>query len=275
MINLDIIGHTFQSSPFQYDQDNVILYALGIGADIDNLDFVYERNLKIYPTFAVVPLVPTLMELIKVARLNMRSLLHGEQKIELFQPIPVKGELIIKATCQEIFDKGDKGAVLNIISEGCDKEGESLFRHSTVLIDTKAGHFGGARGPKSVGLKLPLTNPDFSHLYKTSYNQAAIYRLSGDKNPLHIDPSFAHQAGYDTPILHGLCTMGIAARAIVHAVCGGEPNAVRSITARFNNVVFPGDTLITEGWFREEKHILFRTIHENEKEVLMGEVSLV
>jgi len=249
-LNLDVIGKRIGPVPFTYTQDTVILYALGIGAGTGELDFVYEKNLKAFPTFAVVPFVPSFFSsFLPESGLNLYGVLHGEQKIILHKPIPVSGTFQTMTVCDSIYDKGDKGAVLNVSFETRDTSGELLFENKAVILDRTAGNFGGERGPKSETYASPEgQNPDFRVEYVTSPDQGALYRLSGDKNPLHIDPEFARKAGFARPILQGLCTFGFAGRAILHSICDGEPDRLRSFSVRFMNVVFPGDTLVTEGW---------------------------
>lgn len=248
-LNLDIIGKRTDPVSVTYDQDRVILYALGIGAGVEELDFVYEKNLKVFPTFAVIPGLPALVPMMANAGLNLPAVLHGEQKIVLHSPIPTSGTIHTSGVCTSIYDKGDKGATINIEAESKDSNGQRLFENHIVIVDRSAGNFGGDRGPKVEKLDPPEgKEPDFHVEYVTSPDQAALYRLSGDKNPLHIDPEFAKLGGLKRPILHGLCTFGFAGRAILHSVCGSDPACLKSFAARFTGVVYPGDTLITEGW---------------------------
>jgi len=249
-LNLDVIGNKIGPVPFTYGPDMVILYALGIGAGVEELDFVYEKNLKVFPTFAVVPFVPSfLSSFVPESRLNLYAVLHGEQKIILHRPIPVSGTIYTTTVCDSIYDKGDKGAVLNLSFETRDDRGGMLFENKAVIVDRSGGNFGGERGPRSEAF-VPAEgkSPDFHVEYATSPDQSALYRLSGDKNPLHIDPNFAKKGGFQRPILQGLCTFGFAGRAILHSLCGSDPARLRSFSVRFMNVVYPGDNLVTEGW---------------------------
>ncbi len=268
-VNTDVIGKEMKGDPFEYNEDSVILYALGIGAGLQDLDFIYEKNLKVFPTFAVIPFMPSLIPMVGEANLNLFTVLHGEQKIILHKPIPVKGKLLSTAICTSMYDKGDKGAVLNMEIQTRDDAGELIFENKSVIFDRSGGNFGGERGPKGEKILPPEgQDPDFSVSYDTSPDQAALYRLSGDKNPLHIDPEFAKMGGFDTPILHGLCTYGLAGRAILASVCDNDPARMKSFAVRFTGVVFPGETLITEGWKAEEGKYIIQTKTQDGRIVL-------
>ena len=270
-LNLDIIGKKSEPVPFVYDRDTVILYALGIGAGADEIDFIYEKNLKVFPTFAVIPTMPILLSsFLEKTGINLFALLHGEHKIILHRPIPVEGTLSSNVVCDSIYDKGDKGAVVNATIETRDGDGALLFENKAVLVDRSAGNFGGERGPKFQPVDPPAGKaPDFRVETVAAPNQAALYRLSGDKNPLHIDPEFAAMGGFDRPILHGLCSYGFAGRAILHSLCNGDPARLKSFAVRFVNVVYPGDTLITEGWRTEvDGTFIVRTTNQDGRIIL-------
>ncbi len=273
-LNLEIIGEKLEFEPVTYNEDTVILYALGIGAGMKNLPFVYEKGLKVYPTFAVVPFGPGLFPFIEKAGINLFMLLHGEQKIIMHKTIPPAGTVRSVGVCESIWDKGDKGAVLTLKVDTFDEQGELLFQNVSVLMDRSGGNFGGERGPKSESVNPPEgKDPDFSASYTTSPDQACLYRLSGDKNPLHIDPEFAKVAGFDRPILHGLCSYGIAGKTILENLCDSEPANFKSFSARFMNVVFPGDTLTTKGWKLEDGKYVIQMTNEDGKVILGNSVA--
>lgn len=277
-LNLDIIGKKSDPFSFTYDEDAVILYALGIGAGVDELDFVYEKDLKVFPTFAVIPFMPVLFSfVVPRVNLNMYAVLHGEQKIILHQQIPPAGTVHTTFTCDSVFDKGDKGAMVNMTFETLDDKGALLFENKAVMVDRSAGNFGGDRGPKTVPIEPPQgKEPDFSVEHTIPRDQAALYRLSGDKNPLHIDPAFARKSGFDQPILQGLCSFGHAGRAILHSVCDSDPARMKSFSVRFMNVVFPGDTLITRGWRADDAgRYIIRTVNQEGKIILGNAIAEV
>ena len=275
-INLDLLGKRTDPIPFTYDQDRVILYALGIGAGVEELDFVYEKNLKVFPTFAVIPCMPPIISLMSGAGLNLPTVLHGEQRILLHGPIPASGTILSSGVWHSVYDKGDKGAIVNLDIETRDDKGRLLFENRVVIVDRSAGNFGGNRGPKTERFDPPEgIDPDFHAAYATSPDQAALYRLNGDKNPLHIDPEFAKLGGLERPILHGLCTYGFAGRAILHSLCGSDPARFKSFAARFMGPVFPGDRLITEGWKRDSRAYIIRTTTQEGRVVLGNAVAEV
>lgn len=275
VLNLDLIGRKSDAVPFTYNEDLVITYALGIGAGTEELDFVYEKNLKVFPTFSVIPFIPMFLStVVPQINFNLFTMLHGEHQIILHKPIPVSATLTTQAIYDSVYDKGDKGAVVNITFETRNEEGELLFENKAVLVDRSAGNFGWDRGPKSMPLNPPEgKEPDFCVEYRVPLNQTALYRLTGDKNPLHIDPAFAKEGGFDRPILQGLCSFGYAGRAILHSICGSDPSRLKSFSARFMNVVFPGDTLVTGGWKADEDRYIIRTTNQNQKIILGSAVA--
>ena len=237
-------GIELPPTTFGYDDRDVMLYAVGVGAT--ELDFVFERNLKVLPTFAVIPAFPGLMGLTQAVEINPVMILHGEQSIKLNKTIPIKGKLTTSGKLTGVYDKG-KGALVVIESETKDEQGAALFVNTASVFVRGAGGFGGERGPEA-GNKPPDRAPDKTVEMQTLPTQAMIYRLSGDRNPLHVDPAFAKMAGYDRPILHGLCTLGHAGRAVLGTYCDNDPARMTGLEVRFSGVVFPGDSIITEMW---------------------------
>ena len=240
----EALGIELPPMSFEYDDRDVMLYAVGVGAS--ELDFVFERNLKVLPTFAVIPGFPAMMGLASTVEINPVMLLHGEQRIKLHKPIPTKGKLTTAGKVTGVYDKG-KGALLVVEAETKDDKGEVLFANTAGVFVRGAGDFGGERGPEA-GNKAPERAPDKSVEMQTLPIQAMIYRLSGDRNPLHMDPAFAKMAGYDTPILHGLCSYGHVGRAVLSEYCDNDPARLTGLEVRFSGVVFPGDSITTEMW---------------------------
>lgn len=248
-IRRDLVGKTSAPINHTYTWKDTVLYALGVGAKADDLDFLFEMNgPKVLPTFAVVPSFHAMIAVIGQLGANPTMAVHGEQKVVLHRPLPPSGELKTVAEVKGIYDKG-KGALVLIEARTTDEKGEPLCDNTFSIFARGEGGFGGERGPEALKADPPEGQaPDFTTVEKTATEQAILYRLSGDLNPLHISPQFAKMAGFDRPILHGLCTYGYAGRAFLAHACGNDPRRFKSFAARFAGVVFPGDTLTTEGW---------------------------
>jgi acyl dehydratase len=234
---------------FEYTWKDVILYALGIGAQTDELAFIYEDapgGLRVFPSFAAKAAGGLIIEYGR--QVEGFRFIHGEQGIRLHRPIPSQGKVVATSRVADVFDKG-KAAVIRFETRGRLEDGSPLFDVEHVAFHVGGGGFGGDPGPKAEPVNPPEDiAPGFRLTYAIPENQAALYRLSGDFNPLHLDPEFARRGGYERPILHGLCTYGYATRAIVHGLCGGDPARFREFKARFAEAVYPGETLITEAW---------------------------
>jgi acyl dehydratase len=245
-----------------YTRDQVILYHLGLGAgvpatDPKELEYTYEKNLKVLPSFAVIPSFGSMVGIGNVPGLqfNWAMLLHGEQEVKIHRPLPPEAKLVTTAHIPEIYDKG-KAALVILETEAKDEAtGQPLWTNRYSMFIRGEGGFGGDSGPK-VGNAAPERAPDGVIERKTLPQQALIYRLSGDKNPLHADPEFAKLGGFDTPIIHGLCSYGIACKAIVDEVLGGDVAQVARYQARFAGVAFPGETYRIKYWKDGAKRIL-------------------
>ena len=256
-VDLSVIGKKTEPIEFEYTWRDVVLYALGVGATADELPLVYENapgGLKVLPSFCVVPAVrafPYFGE-----DIEWSLMLHGEHTIRLSRPIPPEGKLFQTGVITDIFDKG-KGAVFHVKITGKTEDGNHLYDAHWAIFYLHAGGFGGDPGPKAEPITPPEgIEPDFSFSCKVAKNQAALYRLSGDRNPLHIDPEAAKRGGFNRPILHGLCTYGIATRSLVIGPLNGDAGRLKEFKARFSSSVYPGDTLTTEGWKTDGGYII-------------------
>jgi len=254
------LGATLPEGTTSYDIDRVILYHLGIGAgvpptDPGELQYTYEKDLKVLPSFAVVAAFGAMGGLGSVPGLSFdfMMLLHGEQEIIIHRPLPTAAELKTQSKIAEIWDKG-KAALVVLEATSSDAEGP-LFTNRFSLFLRGEGGFGGEPGPKA-GNKAPERAPDGVIEVPTLPQQALIYRLSGDKNPLHADPEFAAMAGFDKPIIHGLCSYGVACKAIVDNVLDGDTTKVAGYAARFAGVGFPGETYLVSYWKEGDKILL-------------------
>ncbi|MEV6393736.1 MaoC/PaaZ C-terminal domain-containing protein [Streptomyces sp. NPDC051907] len=242
-----------RSAEISWDSKDVQLYHLGIGAGIpatdpDELRYTLESRLHVLPSFATVAgggkgvvggiAGPGL-------DIDLASVLHGGQTVVLHRPIPVSGSATSTSQVAAVYDKG-KAAVLVLRTEAADADGPLWTSDAQIFVRGEGG-FGGERGP-SARLELPAREPDKTVDKAVREDQALLYRLSGDFNPLHADPEFAARAGFDRPILHGLCSYGMTLKAVVDTLLGGDVARVRSYTTRFAGVVFPGETLRIRMW---------------------------
>ena len=255
-LNLDAVGST--SEPFErsWNSTDCLLYALGVGAgSLDaggfELEFTTENSTessqRVLPTFATIvgtgggPRA-------SLGRFDPAMLVHAEQYIDLHGEIPVQASIVMTSTLTAIYDKGS-GALVRSEARSVDAaSGTPLFSTRTGLFIRGEGGFGGERGASRDDSGLPSTAPDDVVTYSTRCDQALLYRLCGDRNPLHSDPQFAKRAGFDRPILHGLCTYGFTGRALLHTLCGSDPKRMRSMYGRFSRPTYPGDTLTISIW---------------------------
>ncbi|MEV7470645.1 MaoC/PaaZ C-terminal domain-containing protein [Streptomyces kronopolitis] len=249
-----------RSTELAWDHKDVQLYHLGIGAgaatpekphpatDPDELRYTLESALHVLPSFATVAgggmaLAGGLSA--PGIEVDLAAVLHGGQTVTVHRPVPVRGRAVQTSSVPAVYDKG-KAAVIVLRSEVADEDGP-LWTCDTQIFVRGEGGFGGDRGP-SARLELPERTPDLETGRRIREDQALLYRLSGDWNPLHADPEFAALAGFDRPILHGLCTYGVTLKAVVDTVLGGEVSRVASYATRFAGVVFPGETLRLRMW---------------------------
>jgi acyl dehydratase len=243
-----------------------LLYSLGVGAGTEELAFTTENtaNLpqRVLPTFAVI-LGGGGVPFERIGTFNAALMLHGAQRVELFGEIPPEGEIESTGKIAALWDKGEgKAAVAELESESVNlATGEPLFKTKMTAFFRGEGGFGGERGA-AASFTLPKRKADHEVRYTTRLDQPLLYRLSGDRNPLHSDPEFAKMGGFDRPILHGLCSYGFTGRALLHTLCGGDPARFRSMDARFSKPVMPGDDLVVSMWL-ENDQCLFQTRNQD------------
>ncbi|WP_030571618.1 MaoC/PaaZ C-terminal domain-containing protein [Streptomyces aureocirculatus] len=248
-----------RSAGITWDHKDVQLYHLGLGAganpdlpnpatDPDELRYTLESRLHVLPSFATVAGAGMgMMGGLSAPGIdvNLAAVLHGGQRVELHRPIPAEGRAATTSKVAAVYDKG-KAAVIVLRSEAADDEGPLWTSDAQIFVRGEGG-FGGERGP-SARLDVPQRPFDRTVERPVRADQALLYRLSGDWNPLHADPEFAKLGGFDRPILHGLCTYGMTLKAVVDTVLGGDVTRVRAYTTRFTGVVFPGETLRIGMW---------------------------
>ena len=248
----------------RWDVDDVLRYALGVGAGAEDptteLAFTTENTggvaLRALPTFAV--LVAAARTGRRLGDFDPALLVHAEQAVELHAPLPTAGRAHVVATVTGIHDKGSGALVTteNVVTDA--ESGTRLVTSRGSTFIRGEGGFGGERSP-SEPWEPPAGAPDHEVRYRTRPDQALHYRLTGDRNPLHSDPAFAARGGFARPILHGLCTYGFTGRALLHALCDGEPERFVAMSGRFSRPVLPGDELVVSIWRTAENTALFRT----------------
>jgi len=251
-----------EGQEFSYGDRETMLYALGIGFGRDPLDakelpFVYEKNLQTIPTMSTV--IAWGAGPMAQSGINYLMVVHGEQKLKMHKPLPVAADISVDSRVIGAWDKGaDKGAIIvteTVISEK--KSGDKLCTMESTTFARGDGGFGGPTEGAPQPHKLPERAPDQTVEVDTRPDQALLYRLSGDRNPLHADPDIAKQAGFPAPILHGLCTYGTCCRAIVTSVCGYDASKITGFDVRFSSPVFPGETILVDIW-EDGKTVSFR-----------------
>lgn len=252
-----ILGMAPQVIHQNLTERDVMLYALGIGAE--ELEFIYEDRLQALPMMAVTLGYPGFIWKDPALGVTWNKILHGEQFLTLHAPLPTSGAVVGTQTFEAIFDKGaDKGAIVLIKRVIRDVRGGLLATVNQTNFLRADGGFGGKSDGAPAPHPIPDRAPDAQLDLPTAANQAHIYRLSGDYNPLHIDPVVAKSAGYDKPILHGLCTYGVAGRALLKLLCNNDPTRLRTLNARFSAPVYPGETIRTLIWHEGDGRAAFR-----------------
>ena len=245
----DLVGVEFEPVSISWNEKDTMLYALGVGAKpADELDFLYEgKGPLVLPTYAVIPGMRALGNIGQAVKLKIQRLLHGEQGVELLRPLPAKADITLNSRISEVWDKG-KAGVIGVTAEGSDADGP-LFRTHATLFYLGGGGFGGESGPSTKDKNIPpAREPDVVVEHQTQEEQGALYRLSGDRVALHIDPGFAQKAGYDKPFMHGLCTYGFVGRAILSGLCDGDPAKFKSMSGRFAERVQFEEKIVTKMW---------------------------
>ncbi len=260
------IGATLPEQEFEWGPSDVLLYHLALGAgdppaDAAELRYAYERDLRVLPTFGVV--APTFHQTRAPSvtfpgiDIDLAAVLHGSQEVTLHRPIPTEEKARTRARIADVQDKG-KAAVIVQETTASDLNGDPLWTTRSSIFARGEGGFGGRRG-SSQRVEYPDRKPDAVLESPTLPQQALLYRLCGDRNPLHVDPEFAASAGFETPILHGLCTYGVACKAIVDGILDGDVTRLTSYAARFTGVVLPGETLRTQVWDEGDGRLLATT----------------
>lgn len=261
------VGTSLEPITYRFSKRDTILYALGVGApadwlEQDELKFVYElhHDFQALPTMPVIysgKMIEAIVSGdIQGIKFNPMMLVHGEQSLQIMQPLPVEGMVTCTPIIRNIYDKGS-GMLMVTDVECRDENGAMIAITTSSMFIRGLGGFGGERGSSEKN-EMPDRAPDVVHEAQTLTTQALMYRLSGDINPLHADPSMAAIGNFETPILHGLATYGFAGRAILKHFCENDPARFKGMSVRFSREVYPGDTLTTEMW-RTDDGVIFQT----------------
>jgi len=280
-LDRDAVGRSAGPSEVSWDSRDAMLYALGVGAGqadpFGELNLTTENSadheLVMLPAYGVV-LTQRAAARPDLGAIDRTKLVHAEQGFTLHKPLPLQGTVRVSGKITGIFDKGS-GALVTTTADVVDAaSGELLVETNSAVFIRGEGGWGGDKGPAGPAA-VPQRTPDVEVVCPTRADQALLYRLSGDRNPLHSDPAFARRGGFDKPILHGMCTYGITSRVLIKALCGGDPRRLKSMSARFTRPVMPGDELTVQAW-KEGGTIRFRTLGAGGHPVLdFGTLSLV
>lgn len=275
------LGAELPSREFAWTASDVQLYQLGLGAgarwtDPAELRYLDDRTPKVLPTFATV--APTLHETEppKVSYpgidIDLAKVVHGHQEIEVHRPIPASGKATARGRITEIWDKGSAAVVVREYTV-IGSDGAPLWTDRSSIFAKGEGGFGGERGP-STKSELPGRTPDFDVTTPTLPQQALLYRMLGDRNPLHSDPEFARAAGFPNPILHGLCTYGIVCKTATDTVLDSDASRVTGFRARFAGVLYPGETIRTRIWRGDGELIIGASVVERDDAPVLADVRL-
>jgi acyl dehydratase len=267
-----------------WTERDVILYHLGLGAGAASLDpaelgWVYEKGLRVLPTFAMVAgqgvsagATASAGMAMPGIDVDLRKILHGGQSLTLHAPIPASGTATVSSRVADVWDKG-KAAVIVLEQSAADADGKPLWTSAMQIWARGEGGFGGDAGPEA-SAAAPEREPDKVLVSPTSTQQALVYRLSGDLNPLHADPAFAKMAGFDRPILHGLASYGVVCKAVVDGVLDGDPARVQSFSVRFAGSLYPGETIETSVWRDGDTLTLLATCPERDGQPVLTHASM-
>jgi len=279
-INYDeIMNMTSENVEISYSDKDSILYSLGIGLgndpmNLNELKYVYENSQSVLPSMATNFQYHS--PLLLKTNINFIMVVHGEQRLSITNALPVSGDFIANAKVIGCYDKGPaRGAIIEVETTVKNKKNnEEICKLVSTTFARGDGGFGGPDSPKKE-IFIPNGEPDYVSEVSTKPDQALIFRLSGDYNPLHSDPNFAKAAGFEKPILHGMCTYGIACRSLVNEICENDASKLKRFDCRFSSPVYPGETIITEMW-KKDKMIYFNSkVKERDKLVLKNGVCVI
>jgi acyl dehydratase len=268
-LTLEVVGRRIGPFTLTYGWKDVVLYALGVGAGFSEIDYCYEKVLKVIPTFAAAALGDFTSWLAAASGFNPSGVLHGEQEFIFHRPIPPEGSLITEGAITHCYDKGrDRGALVVAEFDTQLAGGQELFTSVVTMFARRDGGFGGSDAPKNP-LSFPERPPDAEVAAAPAADLPLIYRLSGDTFALHVEAEAARTAGFEKPILHGLCTLGHACRALIRCLTPGFPERVRRIGCRFVSPLYPGTPIKTLIWHGGEGRAFWRVVRASDQRVVV------
>lgn len=279
-MNPDAVGAKGEPRRAAWTSDDALLYSLGIGAGMEDpvggeLEFTTENTAgvdqKVFPTMVVLFGFTSRggkSAMSQAGTYDPRMLVHGEQGIKLLRPMPTSGEVETVDEITGIYDKGKGAVVATKTVATLVADGQPLYEATSSVFIVGEGGFGGDRGPSEKANVAPDRAPDHEVSYQTRPDQALLYRLSGDRNPLHSDKNFSDAGGFPKPILHGLCTYGFTGRALLHTLCGSDPARFTAMEGRFSSPVMPGEKLTIKMWNDGDGHAIFQTTGDDGRVVL-------
>jgi len=269
-LNLESIGKKIGPYTRDYTWNDVALYAMGVGAGFSDLEYCYEKDIKVIPSFSFASIADFgfISSIAQSAQLNLAGILHGEQELIFHNPIPKEGTLTTEGKITQMYDKGDKGALIIAEFDTFHSNGQKLFTSIATIFSRLDGNFGGPEAP-STEVVFPDREPDFTVDGYPNENQPLLYRLSGDLFQLHADPDFAKASGFEKPIMHGLCTHGYSCRALVQSLVPGEPEKARRMGCRFSKTLYPGEPIETHIWKTDDGQAVWKTINKETREEII------
>ncbi len=280
-INNDLLGLEFEPFSVEWTDRDSLLYAVSVGCGADELKFVTENSIgieqEVLPTFCTVltlthqnALDAWWKDVARIGKYNTAKSLHAGQKIKMHMPLAPAGSALIKRRVVEVLDKGH-ATIVGFAMDGFDAPtGNLLFSTHLSLFIREIGGWGGPRGEAGRSLSPPDRQPDLSICYQTTRDQHLLYRLTGDRHPIHSDPLTARSVGFEGPIMHGLCTYGFAARAILELLCNNDTRKFVSMAGKFRSVCYPGSLLTANVWQDESNQATF-VLKDQDGKVIIGD----
>ncbi|MBN2514522.1 MAG: MaoC family dehydratase N-terminal domain-containing protein [Deltaproteobacteria bacterium] len=260
-LNMDALGKKIGPLTREYSWKDIVLYALAVGAGSTELEFCYEKSLKVIPMFALATTFDFFWCIARESDINLSGILHGEHELIFHETIPRDGVFVTEGTINRYYDKGkDRGALVIGESDTFDSKGRKLFTNIYTLFARHDGGFGSDPVPKRV-ITYPGSEPTYVVDALPSPDQNLLYRLTGDYFELHVDPEFAEKSGFEKPIMHGACTLGYGCRALIRELTPGNPEKLKRLACRFSHFLYPGVPIQTLIWKTEEGRALWRVIN--------------